>query len=92
MLARIFVSDRYSHGLPIVDVETPEAVDPFIAGWVLNAYFLVAAARSWLVGLSKNDSSCLQAYKYSFCQFYVKSLHLEMLVCKNKLFGCINVA
>ncbi|KAL0926131.1 hypothetical protein M5K25_004525 [Dendrobium thyrsiflorum] len=31
---------RYSHGLPIVDVETLKTADPFIAGWVLSAYFL----------------------------------------------------
>ncbi|KAH0466210.1 hypothetical protein IEQ34_006313 [Dendrobium chrysotoxum] len=52
MLARIFVSDIYSHGLPIVVVETLKAIDPFIAGhlarWVLNAYSLVVATRSWL--------------------------------------------
>ncbi|XP_020592398.1 uncharacterized protein LOC110032942 [Phalaenopsis equestris] len=31
---------RFSHGLPIFDVETLKTADPFIAGWTLSAYFL----------------------------------------------------
>ncbi|KAG0490760.1 hypothetical protein HPP92_007623 [Vanilla planifolia] len=31
---------RFSHGLPVADFETFKTADPFIAGWVLSAYFL----------------------------------------------------
>ncbi|KAJ8645362.1 hypothetical protein MRB53_007110 [Persea americana] len=31
---------RFSHGLPVLDVETLHTADPFIAGWFLGAYFL----------------------------------------------------
>ncbi|CAL9072820.1 uncharacterized protein LOC135635077 [Musa acuminata AAA Group] len=31
---------RFSHGLPVFDFETLRTADPFIAGWVLSAYFL----------------------------------------------------
>ncbi|WOG91886.1 hypothetical protein DCAR_0311141 [Daucus carota subsp. sativus] len=31
---------RFSHGFSVVDVETLRTADPFIAGWVLSAYFL----------------------------------------------------
>ncbi|XP_074586697.1 uncharacterized protein LOC141842383 [Curcuma longa] len=33
---------RFSHGLPVLDLETWRTVDPFVAGWVLSAYFLGA--------------------------------------------------
>nr|XP_043615481.1 uncharacterized protein LOC122587390 [Erigeron canadensis] len=31
---------RFSHGFSVFDVETLRTADPFIAGWVLSAYFL----------------------------------------------------
>ncbi|CAK9312494.1 unnamed protein product [Citrullus colocynthis] len=31
---------RFSHGLPVFDLETLRTADPFIAGWFLSAYFL----------------------------------------------------
>lgn len=31
---------RFSHGFPVADFETLKTADPFIAGWVLSAYFL----------------------------------------------------
>lgn len=31
---------RFSHGFSVVDIETLRTADPFIAGWVLSAYFL----------------------------------------------------
>ncbi|KAK9163619.1 hypothetical protein Syun_004521 [Stephania yunnanensis] len=31
---------RFSHGFPVLDVETLRTADPFIAGWFLGAYFL----------------------------------------------------
>ncbi|KAL6012892.1 hypothetical protein ACLOJK_003381 [Asimina triloba] len=31
---------RFSHGFPLLDVETLHTADPFIAGWFLSAYFL----------------------------------------------------
>ncbi|KAK1644384.1 hypothetical protein QYE76_062189 [Lolium multiflorum] len=31
---------RLSHGLPALDAETFKTADPFIAGWLLSAYFL----------------------------------------------------
>lgn len=31
---------RLSHGLPVLDAETVKTADPFIAGWLLGAYFL----------------------------------------------------
>ncbi|KAG1366667.1 hypothetical protein COCNU_13G004570 [Cocos nucifera] len=31
---------RFSHGLPVLDVETLRTADPFVAGWILSAYFL----------------------------------------------------
>lgn len=31
---------RLSHGLPVLDWETLHTADPFIAGWLLGAYFL----------------------------------------------------
>ncbi|WOL17698.1 hypothetical protein Cni_G26491 [Canna indica] len=31
---------RFSHGLPVFDFETLRTADPFVAGWVLSAYFL----------------------------------------------------
>ncbi|OVA09427.1 Protein of unknown function DUF3054 [Macleaya cordata] len=31
---------RFSHGFPVLDIETLRTADPFIAGWFLSAYFL----------------------------------------------------
>eukprot|EP00262_Sarcandra_glabra_P006998 TRINITY_DN1955_c2_g1_i1.p1 TRINITY_DN1955_c2_g1~~TRINITY_DN1955_c2_g1_i1.p1 ORF type:complete len:272 (+),score=35.42 TRINITY_DN1955_c2_g1_i1:24-839(+) len=31
---------RFSHGFPVLDIETFRTADPFIAGWFLGAYFL----------------------------------------------------
>ncbi|KAK4767959.1 hypothetical protein SAY87_003100 [Trapa incisa] len=31
---------RFSHGFPVLDIETLRTADPFIAGWFLGAYFL----------------------------------------------------
>ncbi|KAJ4964835.1 hypothetical protein NE237_016684 [Protea cynaroides] len=31
---------RFSHGFPVLDIETLHTADPFIAGWFLSAYFL----------------------------------------------------
>ncbi|PKA66508.1 hypothetical protein AXF42_Ash003162 [Apostasia shenzhenica] len=31
---------RFSHGFPVLDIETLKTADPFIAGWLLSAYFL----------------------------------------------------
>uniref|UniRef100_A0A7N0TII8 Uncharacterized protein n=1 Tax=Kalanchoe fedtschenkoi TaxID=63787 RepID=A0A7N0TII8_KALFE len=31
---------RFSHGFPVWDIETFHTADPFIAGWLLSAYFL----------------------------------------------------
>lgn len=31
---------RFSHGFPVIDIETLRTADPFIAGWFLSAYFL----------------------------------------------------
>ncbi|KAG6470377.1 hypothetical protein ZIOFF_071446 [Zingiber officinale] len=36
------VVGRFSHGLPVLDFETWRTVDPFVAGWLLSAYFLGA--------------------------------------------------
>ncbi|KAG6472239.1 hypothetical protein ZIOFF_069698 [Zingiber officinale] len=33
---------RFSHGLPVLDLETLRTSDPFVAGWVLSAYFFGA--------------------------------------------------
>ncbi|KAJ0981837.1 hypothetical protein J5N97_010092 [Dioscorea zingiberensis] len=33
---------RFNHGLPVVDLETARTADPFVAGWLLSAYFLGA--------------------------------------------------
>ncbi|KAL6493159.1 hypothetical protein OROGR_032918 [Orobanche gracilis] len=34
------VIGRFSHGFSVFDLETLKTSDPFIAGWVLSAYFL----------------------------------------------------
>ncbi|ERN18540.1 uncharacterized protein LOC18446906 isoform X2 [Amborella trichopoda] len=31
---------RFNHGFPVFDIETFHIADPFIAGWLLSAYFL----------------------------------------------------
>ncbi|KAF3320479.1 hypothetical protein FCM35_KLT15175 [Carex littledalei] len=45
---------RFSHGLPFLDLETLKTADPFVAGWVLSAYFLGAYGDD---GKGKNGSS-----------------------------------
>ncbi|KAJ1697220.1 hypothetical protein LUZ63_005732 [Rhynchospora breviuscula] len=45
---------RFSHGLPFLDLETLKTADPFVAGWILSAYFFGAYGDD---GKGKNGST-----------------------------------